>query len=58
MQRWTKRINIFEKDLVFIPINEDLHWSLAVIVNPGAELPKVSAVTLVTASVLIPCRSL
>ena len=35
---WTakKKINIFEKKFIFIPINKDLHWSLCVVVNPGA----------------------
>jgi Ulp1 family protease len=34
---WTvnKKINVFEKKLIFIPINADLHWSLCVVVNPG-----------------------
>ena len=34
---WTakKNINIFEKKLIFIPVNADLHWSLCVVVNPG-----------------------
>ena len=34
---WTanKNINVFEKRLVFIPVNENLHWSLCVVVNPG-----------------------
>jgi hypothetical protein len=35
--KWTrnKGINIFEKQLIFIPINQTLHWSLCVVVNPG-----------------------
>lgn len=35
---WTRRkkINIFKKRLIFIPINKQMHWSLCVIVNPGA----------------------
>lgn len=35
--KWTARrkINIFEKKFVFIPINDYLHWSLCVVVNPG-----------------------
>jgi len=35
---WTakKNINVFKKRLVFLPINESLHWSLCVIVNPGS----------------------
>jgi hypothetical protein len=34
---WTEKkgINIFEKKLIFIPVNADLHWSLLVVVNPG-----------------------
>jgi Ulp1 family protease len=34
---WTakKHINVFQKRLVFVPVNADLHWSLCVIVNPG-----------------------
>lgn len=32
----TKRnVNIFQKKFIFIPINQDLHWSLLVVVNPG-----------------------
>ena len=30
-----KNINVFEKKLVFIPVNADLHFSLCVVVNPG-----------------------
>lgn len=35
--KWTakKGINIFEKKFVFIPVNQMLHWSLCVVVNPG-----------------------
>lgn len=38
VQRWTEKkgINIFAKRFVFVPVNKSLHWSLAVIVNPGA----------------------
>jgi len=34
---WTakKKINVFQKKLIFIPVNADLHWSLCVVVNPG-----------------------
>ncbi len=37
ISKWIKNINInvFEKKLVFIPINADSHWSLGVVVNPG-----------------------
>ena len=34
---WTakKMIDVFQKRLIFIPVNADLHWSLCVVVNPG-----------------------
>lgn len=37
VEGWTRRrkINIFEKKFIFIPINDYLHWSLCVVVNPG-----------------------
>eukprot|EP00536_Pseudo-nitzschia_multiseries_P008300 jgi/Psemu1/257073/estExt_Genewise1Plus.C_2090059 len=43
VKSWTarKNINIFEKKLIFIPVNKSLHWSLCVIVNPGAIIPSV-----------------
>ena len=38
VQRWTakKGLDIFSKRLIFVPVNKALHWSLTVIVNPGA----------------------
>ena len=38
VESWTakKNIDIFKKKLIFVPINKDLHWSLCVVVNPGA----------------------
>ena len=37
VESWTanKNINVFEKKLIFVPINANLHWSLCVVVNPG-----------------------
>lgn len=35
VQKWTKNVNIFEKDFVVIPINEHAHWFLAIICFPG-----------------------
>jgi len=34
---WTQKkyVDVFQKKLVFIPVNADLHWSLLVVVNPG-----------------------
>ncbi|XP_030496698.2 ubiquitin-like-specific protease 1D isoform X1 [Cannabis sativa] len=34
LRRWWKGVNIFQKEYIFVPINEDLHWSLAIICNP------------------------
>lgn len=39
VDRWTKDVNIFQKDFIIVPINEDLHWFLAVICFPGLEGP-------------------
>ncbi|XP_065336085.1 sentrin-specific protease 6-like isoform X2 [Cloeon dipterum] len=39
VKSWTKNVDIFEKDFIFIPINEHAHWFLAVICFPGLEGP-------------------
>lgn len=36
LKGWTKGVNLFEKDYIIVPINEDTHWYLAVIMNPKA----------------------
>lgn len=28
---WSGNVDLFEKDFIFVPINEALHWSLVVI---------------------------
>ncbi|PQP96062.1 putative ubiquitin-like-specific protease 2B isoform X1 [Prunus yedoensis var. nudiflora] len=33
--KWTRKVNVFEKDYIFIPVNYRLHWSLIVICHPG-----------------------
>lgn len=35
LKNWTKNVNIFAKNYIVVPINEDTHWYLAVIVNPS-----------------------
>ncbi|CAI5740623.1 unnamed protein product [Hyaloperonospora brassicae] len=32
---WLSRSSLFTRSIIFIPINKDVHWSLAVILNPG-----------------------
>ncbi|XP_029341357.1 sentrin-specific protease 7-like [Acyrthosiphon pisum] len=34
VEKWTKKVNIFKKDFIFIPINKYQHWCLAVICFP------------------------
>ncbi|KAI3504952.1 hypothetical protein L1887_26770 [Cichorium endivia] len=38
VKKWTRKVNIFEKDFVFIPVNYNYHWSLLVICHLG-EVP-------------------
>ncbi|XP_057431259.1 probable ubiquitin-like-specific protease 2A isoform X2 [Lotus japonicus] len=35
VRKWTRKVNLFEKDYILIPINYSLHWSLVVICHPG-----------------------
>ncbi|KAG8660318.1 probable ubiquitin-like-specific protease 2B isoform X1 [Manihot esculenta] len=35
VHKWTRKVDMFGKDYVFIPVNFNLHWSLLVICHPG-----------------------
>ncbi|KAJ8985564.1 hypothetical protein NQ317_011524 [Molorchus minor] len=37
VKTWTKNVNLFEKDFVVVPINENAHWFLAIICYPGMD---------------------
>ncbi|XP_056624143.1 sentrin-specific protease 6 isoform X2 [Triplophysa dalaica] len=39
VKTWTRHVNIFEKDFIFVPINQRAHWYLAVICFPGRVSP-------------------
>jgi len=39
VKRWTKNTQLFNKNLVLIPICECSHWYMVVLVRPGAEQP-------------------
>ncbi|XP_060092145.1 sentrin-specific protease 6 isoform X5 [Heteronotia binoei] len=39
VKTWTRHVDIFEKDFIFVPLNEAAHWFLAVICYPGLETP-------------------
>jgi Ulp1 family protease len=33
--RWTKNQDVFEMDVIVIPVNADCHWFLIVVAQPG-----------------------
>ncbi|CAK7347257.1 unnamed protein product [Dovyalis caffra] len=35
VHKWTRKVDVFGKDYIFIPVNFNLHWSLLVICHPG-----------------------
>ncbi|XP_068036986.1 sentrin-specific protease 7 isoform X4 [Anomalospiza imberbis] len=37
VRTWTRHINIFNKDYIFVPVNEESHWYMAVICFPWLE---------------------
>ncbi|XP_027896333.1 sentrin-specific protease 6 [Xiphophorus couchianus] len=39
VKTWTRHVNLFQKDFIFVPINESAHWYLAVICFPGLDGP-------------------
>ncbi|XP_036398327.1 sentrin-specific protease 6 isoform X2 [Megalops cyprinoides] len=40
VKTWTRHVDLFHKDFIFVPINESAHWYLAVICFPGLEGPQ------------------
>ena len=41
VQKWTRGVNLFERDFVIVPINENAHWYVAIICNLKKVLPQV-----------------
>uniref|UniRef100_A0A4W3K847 Ubiquitin-like protease family profile domain-containing protein n=1 Tax=Callorhinchus milii TaxID=7868 RepID=A0A4W3K847_CALMI len=39
VKTWTRHVDIFTKDFIFVPVNEESHWYLAVICFPALEKP-------------------
>jgi Ulp1 family protease len=35
VKKWTKNVNLFEKEYIIIPIEQKNHWLLAIVTNPG-----------------------
>ena len=42
IKRWTRKVDIFEKDYLIIPINAFKHWYCIIVVNPGAIIDEKS----------------
>ncbi|THG11679.1 hypothetical protein TEA_016047 [Camellia sinensis var. sinensis] len=40
VRKWTRKVNLFEKDYVLIPVNFNYHWSLIVICHPDEDVEK------------------
>ncbi|ORX61117.1 cysteine proteinase [Piromyces finnis] len=38
IKKWTSKVDLFSKQYLIIPINQDYHWHMLVIYNPGALL--------------------
>ncbi|XP_029566575.1 sentrin-specific protease 6-like [Salmo trutta] len=37
VKTWTRHVDIFKKDFLFVPVNQEAHWYLVVICFPGLE---------------------
>ncbi|XP_055733693.1 sentrin-specific protease 7-like isoform X2 [Salvelinus fontinalis] len=40
VKTWTRHVDIFKKDFLFVPVNQEAHWYLVVICFPGLEEPQ------------------
>uniref|UniRef100_A0A8C7IZW1 Ubiquitin-like protease family profile domain-containing protein n=1 Tax=Oncorhynchus kisutch TaxID=8019 RepID=A0A8C7IZW1_ONCKI len=40
VKTWTRHVDIFQKDFLFVPVNQEAHWYLVVICFPGLEEPQ------------------
>lgn len=43
VKTWTRHVDIFKKDFLFVPVNQEAHWYLVVICFPGLDEPKSEA---------------
>lgn len=43
VKTWTRHVDIFKKDFLFVPVNQESHWYLVVICFPGLDEPKSEA---------------
>lgn len=40
VKTWTRNVDIFTKDFLFIPVNQEAHWFLVLVCFPGLEEPR------------------
>uniref|UniRef100_A0A8B9GK70 Ubiquitin-like protease family profile domain-containing protein n=1 Tax=Astyanax mexicanus TaxID=7994 RepID=A0A8B9GK70_ASTMX len=40
VRTWTRHVDIFEKDFLFVPVNQEAHWYLVVVCFPGMDEPQ------------------
>lgn len=40
VKSWTAKVDLLSFDYIIVPINQNAHWYLAIICNPGALLPR------------------
>jgi hypothetical protein len=43
VKKWTKDVNIFDKDFIIVPMNKNAHWHLAIICYPALISPAYSS---------------
>ncbi|KAG0301391.1 hypothetical protein BGZ98_008401 [Dissophora globulifera] len=43
IKSWTAKVDLFSMKYIIVPINENLHWYLAIITNPGLLLKKAGS---------------
>ncbi|XP_029315372.1 LOW QUALITY PROTEIN: sentrin-specific protease 7 [Cottoperca gobio] len=43
VKTWTRHVDIFKKDFLFVPVNQEAHWYLVVICFPGLDETKSEA---------------
>ncbi|XP_035994999.1 sentrin-specific protease 7 isoform X1 [Fundulus heteroclitus] len=41
VKTWTRHVDIFNKDFLFVPVNQEAHWYLVVICFPGLDEPQL-----------------
>ena len=50
VSKWAKNVDVFSKDFLVVPVNESLHWSLAIICYPRKFFKKITAAAAIAAT--------